>query len=317
MKTLHHHLALATIVTLLVLSSTSFSHGQMTVNFGEVVPVSGPNDLVTLQFPESVVYAIDVWGDEDREVNGVLFLGDNTGEDIPGYRTDFTHTVTGWQNKPEYGDTIDDDNFEEINHDIRWTNNADGDAVGVHFEVEPNVEYTLQLLISGNHQEDRKWDIFVEDQLAVDEMDSNADQVYDQGISYAYTHTLVAPDDELNITFNQGTTGGDGNAILSAAILAITDSDIIPGDFNQDGAVDVADFEILKGNFRNTEASFFDGDMVFNRQVDLADFVAFASAFAEGGGGNAVPEPSTFMLLMLAVGSCALLFKTRKKRPLL
>jgi hypothetical protein len=245
-------------------------------------------------------------------VNGVLFRVDNGPDPIPGYRSDLTHNVTDWETKPEYGDTEDDDNLEEIMHDIRWTDNSAG-PVGVHFEVTPNTEYTLQLLISGNHDEDRKWDILIEDELAVDEFDSTADQPYDQAISYAYTHTLVAPDDELNVTFVGGTTGGDPNGILQGAILAITGEAITPGDFNSDGSIDLADFQILTSHFHNTGASFADGDINFDRTIDLRDFVAFRAAYAAASPAAGVPEPAGLLPLIYA-GSILLAFY-RHRRP--
>ena len=315
------------LMACVAVSAANTLHAQMEVLLGEVVPITGPTDLETLRFPENIVYAIDVWGAEDREVLGTTFKGDRaipaTGgqiDEIPGYRTDMTHNVDMWETKPEFGDTVDDDEFEEMMHSIRWTDNSAGDpdiGVGVHFEVLPNAPYTLELLISGNHMEDRKWDILVEEELAVDEMDSNADQPYDQGISYAFRYAFTAPDEELNITFRQGTTGGDGNAILHAAILARAGEPVTPGDFNSDGNIDLADFAIMVENFNGTGKSFAEGDNNFNRRVDLEDFIQFRDLFAganPGGGGQAVPEPGSPAALLLG-GTLATLFRrSRRKR---
>ena len=47
------------------------AHSETVVEFGEIRPFYGPDDL-NLD-PEKIVVAIDVYGDEDRAVNGVLF----------------------------------------------------------------------------------------------------------------------------------------------------------------------------------------------------------------------------------------------------
>jgi hypothetical protein len=311
-------LGLATLFV--VATGGSKLRADMDVILGEVIPFSGPSDLATLNFPGNVVYAIDVWSADgvDREVKGVLFRADNGPEPIPGYRTDLNQNVTAWQNKPEYGDAEDDDNLEEIMHHIRWTENPGGESLGVHFEVAPNTPYTLQLLISGNHQENRKWDIYVEDEVAVEDFDSNADQTYDQSVSYAYTYSFTAADDELNVTFNQdraANPGVDGNGILQAAILALAGEAVTPGDFNSDDKIDVADFQILANHFHNTGASFFDGDMNFDSTIDLSDFVAFRAAYlAANPAGAAVPEPGGVLSLMCAGSLLWAFFRRRCRR---
>ena len=51
------------------------AHSETIVEFGEIRTFYGPDDL-NLD-PEKIVVAIDVYGDEDRAVNGVLFETDN------------------------------------------------------------------------------------------------------------------------------------------------------------------------------------------------------------------------------------------------
>jgi hypothetical protein len=306
------------LTSLLVISAWSSGlRAEMDVILGEVIPFSGPDDLELLNDPSNIVYAIDVWGGADpvdRDVKGVLFKVDNGPDPIPGYRTDFEQNVTSWQNRPEYGDTQDDDNLEEIMHHIRWTDNPGGTPRGVHFEVEPYREYTLQLLISGNHDENREWDIFIEGGLVVDEFDSIANEAYDVGISYAYTRTMIAPDAELNVTFNAGSTTGDNNGILQGAILATTGRVLTPGDFNTDDTIDTADFQILLSNFHNTGASYFDGDINLDTTIDLHDFVSFRAAYlAANPAEGAVPEPAGLLPLIYA-GSLLLAFY-RHRRP--
>lgn len=79
-----------------------------------------------------------------------------------------------------------------------------------------------------------------------------------------------------------------------------------PGDFNQDGAIDAADFDILASNyhmsFTPNDDSFFKGDFDTNLRVDLKDFLSFREVFAAqatGGGVASVPEPSSLLPLLL------------------
>jgi hypothetical protein len=89
-----------------------------------------------------------------------------------------------------------------------------------------------------------------------------------------------------------------------------------PGDFNLDGVIDTADFEILASNF-NQEFSVLEsyekGDLVQNGRVDLNDFLRFRLIFnAPAAAAASVPEPTrmTFSIWVF-VAACAL---TRQRR---
>jgi len=73
-----------------------------------------------------------------------------------------------------------------------------------------------------------------------------------------------------------------------------------PGDFNDDGSVDLADFDILRSNFLGKfsfSESFAKGDGNRDTKVDLKDFLEFADIFAAANPGAAsVPEPSSLVL---------------------
>jgi len=71
-----------------------------------------------------------------------------------------------------------------------------------------------------------------------------------------------------------------------------------PGDFNVDTVVDFLDFGIMADNFRETGASFFDGDINFDGEINLRDFVEFRAAFEAENAANAVPEPGSLLLLL-------------------
>jgi hypothetical protein len=105
----------------------------------------------------------------------------------------------------------------------------------------------------------------------------------------------------------------EGLALFDAAIrYAIAfDPNVTPGDFNDDGAIDSLDFDILSANFNTRDKEFADGDMDFNRRVNLADFIAFREVFAEANaaGAAAVPEPPAATLL--AAGILGLLCRRR------
>lgn len=77
-------------------------------------------------------------------------------------------------------------------------------------------------------------------------------------------------------------------------------------DFNMDGVVNIADFEILAANFGDRFAfgeSADKGDFNGDLRVDLKDFLKFRDAFNSQGGGAAasVPEPQAALLLAMAM----------------
>jgi len=84
-----------------------------------------------------------------------------------------------------------------------------------------------------------------------------------------------------------------------------------PGDFNEDGAVDLNDFNILASNF-GTGKFFAEGDMNFDGQVNLEDFVEFRILFQAQGQAQvaAVPEPSG--LTILGLGALLLIMRRRQ-----
>lgn len=91
--------------------------------------------------------------------------------------------------------------------------------------------------------------------------------------------------------------------------------DFTPGDFNDDGAIDLLDYVILRDNFGGTftpETSVSMGDFNGDLTVDLKDFAGFREAYnAQQPGAAAVPEPASFTPFAVAL---AAIFAVRRRR---
>jgi hypothetical protein len=95
----------------------------------------------------------------------------------------------------------------------------------------------------------------------------------------------------------------------------------LPGDYNGDGAVNDADYQVWRSNLGDTTALVADGDG--NGVVDTADYVMWRKNvgrtwqdLATGSGAvisGAIPEPSTSALAALA-GLCVLARRRRERR---
>jgi hypothetical protein len=83
----------------------------------------------------------------------------------------------------------------------------------------------------------------------------------------------------------------------------------IPGDANDDGLVDVADYDIWAANVGATNATWSMGDFNGDGLVDVADYDIWAANVGDTGGVSPAPEPATMALL--ALGAASLL---RRKR---
>lgn len=275
-------MAAATLATL----AGRTAQAQMVVHFGTVAQFGGPEDLdLTGNFP----YAINLDDDQDRTVNGVTFKTDRN--PIPGYSFTIPNEVTVWQTKPEFGDTADDDALEEIMQDIRWTNVS---GVGAFFDVNGLHDYKLQLLWSGNHDENRRWQIDINGQRAVTEAQSLGEFPYDIGKSIVYT-TTVGSSASIDVIYSLGTAGTDPNGILQAITVEDLGAVRLAGDANGDDLVNLSDFDLIRANLY-TGTTLGQGDVDFDGDVDLDDFGYWKTAFG-GGGPSSVPEPATITMI--------------------
>ena len=133
-----------------------------------------------------------------------------------------------------------------------------------------------------------------------------------------------APDDlgEVEVGFDltngavQTHTSGAGGRDYQVVFTTSAEALPTPGDFNNDGTIDTADFQILVSNFHTSVDRGTNGDINFSASVDFKDFVAFRSAFeaaAAGGAAAAVPEPVAGLLGLCGALS-ALHFARRRVR---
>jgi len=158
------------VLLLVLLKSSLILQADTNVILGSVRQFSGPGDAnldLTGRFDFAINFSPD---DPLRVVNGMTFTPDNQG--IAGATFISPQNIAGWQTKPEFGATADANALEEIMHDIRWADNGSGQKVQATLRVTPGLAYKIQVLISGNGPENRRWDIRFNGLNAVDEITS-------------------------------------------------------------------------------------------------------------------------------------------------
>ncbi len=135
------------------------------------------------------------------------------------------------------------------------------------------------------------------------------------------TVALYHFDESINGVVRDASGRGNDGMLINDAVL-VEDEFLLPagqgrtlGDFNEDGAIDLADFQILTSNFGTSGNSFAEGDINFDSRVDLSDFLQFRGVFsATGNGVAAVPEPHSLAMISLAGGALLLLIRRREIR---
>jgi hypothetical protein len=79
----------------------------------------------------------------------------------------------------------------------------------------------------------------------------------------------------------------------------------LPGDFNGDGSINLTDYGIIRDNLEEAHSYLFEGDIVRDGVVDLADFRAWKSLPSVINSGvlaqiASIPEPSSMMLILVS-----------------
>lgn len=87
------------------------------------------------------------------------------------------------------------------------------------------------------------------------------------------------------------------------------------GDFNSDGVLDLADYQILIGNMNMQSTTTFDGDMDFDGFVSLDDFALFRREYERNNASAlvAVPEPDCQWLALIGMTSLLAHLRIKKR----
>ena len=241
------------------------SHAATVVHVGEIREFNGPDDLDL--DPGRVVIAVDSYGDGDRVVNGVTFRSDKGGGSVTfdgvTASTSASNNINDWASRPSYSgaDQASVDNLEQIMQDIRWE--AAPNPVSVEVTgLSSGIEYQLHLLFNEGGNRDRRWDIEVEGELAVDDMSSEGEGTWSSSNGFAYigNFTLAPGDSTLNVEMaqhigGQGAMGSDNNPILQAFVvtevfipptpeeLALTPTEFFSNQFEAIGIFETTDLK--------------------------------------------------------------------------
>jgi len=140
-----------------------------------------------------------------------------------------------------------------------------------------------------------------------------------QGITSATAAANTNFDTGLSVIDNAlvGYTDFSGQPVTADSILL---KYTYYGDIDQNGQVDADDLTVFASGFgRASGATQVDGDIDFNGAVNADDLTVFANNFGKGIGSplavasvQAVPEPGTFLLLML--GAVSLILHAARRR---
>ena len=209
--------------SLLLLLSWGPARAGTVVTMGSVSQFDGPGSAA-LDVSGQFDYAINFSpSDPVRSVRGLAFQPDN--QAIAGATLVGPQQVEPWQSRPEFGANADDDALEEVLQDIRWADSGSGQKLQASLVVTPGLTYKLQILISGNGPENRRWDIRINGQPAVDEitsLGSSPGETYASNRATVYRYEFTAATSPLVVemgNFFGGNDGGDRNPIWQALTL--------------------------------------------------------------------------------------------------
>ena len=210
-----------------------------TVLAGEIIEFGGPDDL--LLNPAQAVIAMDVNGDMDRTINGVLFQTGGQGGTVEtvtagavSLTTSAANNINNWAGVQSYtgADPVSAANLAEVMRDIRW--NANPNPVTVDIAgLSPGREYEVQLLTNEGADRSRFWDIEVNGEFVVDNYSSEGAEgagVWASDNGFAYVISVPAQEDgTINVVMQADidgrprgdAPGTDGNPILQAVIVQL------------------------------------------------------------------------------------------------
>ena len=174
--------------------------------------------LASLDLEGNILHAVNIGG-PDATVLDARFLADDPMPE--GISWSAQNHIAEWLNRNELGDGDDADNLETVLHSIRWSGRPEFVLLDMSTPVPG--QYKLQLLFSEKCC-DRGYDIFIEDELIVD--DYSADVIQESNrdgtVSAFFTYTFNSKDEMLNIKLGGPDSAfADGNAILSGATLEL------------------------------------------------------------------------------------------------
>ena len=247
------------LLLLPVLAMPAALHSGTVVTLGSISQFTGPGDP-NLDLIGQFEYAVNFSPDDPvRTVNGLSFIPDT--QSIPGATFLGPQNVVGWQAKPEFGVSADANALEEIMHDIRWAI-PPNEKLQATLAVSPGIPYKIQVLISGNNPEGRRWDIRFNGQNAVDEMTSLG---FSPGESYAvnrctvWSYQFTPATSPITVEMGNlfgGNDGGDRNPIWQALTLERVYIPPTPGDISLTPSQFFPSQTAYIGNFAVTDGKF-------------------------------------------------------------
>jgi hypothetical protein len=119
------------------------------------------------------------------------------------------------------------------------------------------------------------------------------------------TSNLYAPSDPFLVVFNRNVSNDKMDDAALAINLAALDP--IPGDYDNNRVVELADYEYWRQRFGNNAAPSTSPDGNGNGVVDAADYIIWRNAFNQSGVGTVasewltIPEPCSTLLAMAAL----------------
>ena len=117
--------------------------------------------------------------------------------------------------------------------------------------------------------------------------------------------------DDIELPTLAGGLGWDTSSLLVTGELAVL-SVGLPGDYNNDGTVDAADYTVWRDNLGAADETALNGNGDGMNGVDEADYALWKANYGTTLGtgsaalAQAVPEPATIVLLPLAVAAASL-----------